>query len=91
MYLLVLCTPGEGAQFVRTMLACWGYLEVKAWKLPTEGDILIVDIPGVSAGRQLMADLAGTLGLIDMWPLNFRADVVALAPQLRLPCLLEAS
>lgn len=91
MYLLLLCTPGEGAAFVRTMLACWGFIDVKLWKLPTEGDMLLVEIPSVSAGRQLMHDLQGTLGLIDLYPVNFQADVVAKAPQLKLPCLLEAS
>lgn len=85
MYLLFLCTPGEGAQFVRTMLAFSGYIDVQLWKLPTEGDILIVEIPGVMAGRQLMTDMHSTLGLIDLWAVGFSPDVVAKAPALTLP------
>lgn len=86
MYLLLLCTPGNGANFVRTMVAWCGLINVQQWKLPIDADVLIVDVPTVSVGRQLMRDLEGTLGLIDMRPLNFTDDVVALAPQLTMPC-----
>ena len=85
MYVLFLTTPGEGARFVRTVLAYWGFVGVQGWKLPIEADILVVEVPSVASGRQLMSNLQGTLGLIDMWPLNFRTDVIALAPQLTLP------
>ncbi len=86
MYLLLLVTPGNGADLMRTVLACYGYMVALKWGLPIEADMLIVEIPGVEAGRQLMADIQGTLGLIDMQPVGFQADVVALKPQFTLPC-----
>jgi hypothetical protein len=85
MYLLLLVTPGNGADLMRTVLTLYGYMVAIKWGLPLEADMLIVEVPGVGAGRELMANLEGTLGLIDMQPVGFQADVVALAPQLHLP------